>query len=79
MPFESLKAIPFRIFLRLASGWGYANDPFDTGANPLNKKLLWGGGPALDVIIFYDIVFRLEYSFNHLGEKGLFLHFKSNL
>jgi outer membrane protein assembly factor BamA len=79
MPFETFKVIPFRVFLRLSSGWGYANDPFDTGVNPLNKTVMWGGGPALDIVVFNDIVFRFEYSFNHLGEKGLFLHFKSNL
>lgn len=79
MPFEAFKVIPFKLYLRANSGWGYANDPFETGANPLNRTLLWGGGPALDVVFFHDIVFRFEYSFNRLGEKGLFLHFKSNL
>ncbi len=79
MPFESFKIIPFRVYLRASSGWGCANDPFDSGVNTLNKTLLWGGGPAVDIIFFHDIVFRFEYSFNRLGEKGLFLHFKSNL
>jgi outer membrane protein assembly factor BamA len=79
MPLQAFKKIPIKVYLRANNGWGYANDPFDTSQNTLNKNLMWGGGPALDVIFFHDIVFRFEYSFNHLGEKGLFLHFNSNL
>lgn len=79
MPLQAFKRIPLKVYLRLNNGWGYANDPFDGGQNPLNRTLLWGGGPAVDLIFFQNIVFRFEYSFNRLGEKGLFLHFKSNI
>ena len=79
MPLQAFKALPIKIWLRANNGFGYANDPFDSGENPLNKKLLWGGGPALDLIFFHDFIFRFEYSFNRLGEKGLFLHFKASI
>ena len=79
MPLKAFRNLPIKIWLRANSGIGVANDPFDNGQNPLNKKVLIGGGPAIDIIFFHDIIFRFEYSFNHLREKGLFLHFKANI
>ena len=43
----------------------------------LFKKILWGKGIALDYITYYDQILRIEYSLNHLGEKGVFLHFSN--
>jgi outer membrane protein assembly factor BamA len=64
--------IPFRILLKAYGDLGYAYD-----RNPiaiLNNKLLKTWGVGVDIISFYDIVIRLEYSFNQLGNDGLFLH-----
>jgi hypothetical protein len=35
---------------------------------------MYSGGVGLDIISIYDIVIRLEYSFNHLRESGFFVH-----
>jgi hypothetical protein len=35
---------------------------------------MYTGGIGLDVISIYDIVIRFEYSFNHIRERGLFVH-----
>jgi hypothetical protein len=79
MPIEAFRRMPIKLFLSLNNDVGYVNDPFATSANFLNNRPLWGGGLGLDFVLFYDKVFRLEYSFNHLLEKGLFLHFNLNI
>lgn len=80
VPIEAYRQVPFRAFLALNAGWAYVNDPFATRTgNPLNNRALWGGGPALHLVFFYDKVLLVEYSFNHLGEKGLFLHLNMNI
>lgn len=47
---------------------------FQTG-NPLTNSWLYGYGIGVDFVTYYDKVWRIEYSMNQLGEKGLFLHF----
>ena len=68
---------PFNIFLMAQCDAGYVKDDYYFSGNPLNNSLLVGGGPAIDILMFYDIDFRIEYSFNLRGENGLFLHFSS--
>ena len=65
--------IPFRVFLKTFADAGYS---YSKNANysRLNNKLLRTWGIGLDIVTFYDIVIRLEYSFNQLGDRGLFFH-----
>ncbi|MBP6456007.1 MAG: hypothetical protein KA275_04685 [Chitinophagaceae bacterium] len=42
--------------------------------NTLSNTFLQGYGVGLDVVLSYYAVFRIEYSLNHLNQKGLFLH-----
>ncbi|NOT52138.1 MAG: hypothetical protein HOP10_12770 [Chitinophagaceae bacterium] len=68
--------IPFRIVGKTYGNTGYVHNP-QPGNNLLSNKMLYSGGFGVDIITFYDIVLKLEYSFNQLGENGLFLHRKS--
>jgi outer membrane protein assembly factor BamA len=65
--------IPFRIFFKMYSDFGYAHNKYP-GNSILNNKFLYSGGVGLDILSFYDFVFRIEYSFNQLGNNGLFLN-----
>ncbi|HEY0740827.1 MAG TPA: outer membrane protein assembly factor, partial [Chryseosolibacter sp.] len=42
----------------------------------LSDKLIAGGGFGFDIVGSYDIVLRLEYSFNIEREHGFFFHLK---
>lgn len=72
---KSLPFIPFKIFAKTYTdiGYSYLSNKYDSR---LNNKFLYTGGFGIDVVTFYDIVFKVEYSFNQLGEKGLFLRGK---
>jgi len=39
--------------------------------------MMYGTGAGIDFITYYDKVLRLDYSFNALGERGLFIHWKA--
>jgi outer membrane protein assembly factor BamA len=54
-------------------GTSYSGTQFDSR---LNNRFLYTAGIGLDILTLYDINLRLEYSFNQLGENGLFLHAK---
>jgi outer membrane protein assembly factor BamA len=80
LPFKSKKypTIPFTFFAKTYAdlGYTYNKKAFETN---LNNKLLYSGGFGIDVLTFYDINLRIEYSFNQLGKNGLFLQAQSGL
>lgn len=68
--------IPFRILGKIYGNTGYVHNP-QPGNNFLTNKMLYSGGIGIDIFTFYDVTFKLEWSFNQLGENGLFLHRKT--
>ncbi|MBX3257483.1 MAG: hypothetical protein KF862_25380 [Chitinophagaceae bacterium] len=70
---RSYGVIPFKFYFKVYGDAGYAYSKKTPGINSLNNKLLYSGGAGLDIISIYDAIIFLEYSFNQLGEKGLFL------
>lgn len=69
--------IPFRIYARLFGDAGYSYNKSFT-MNSLTNRMLYTGGFGVDIVTFYDFILRLDYSFNQIGQKGLFLHIKSD-
>ncbi len=80
IPFKQFRTIPFAMVLKLHADWAYV---VDDSVNPLNTRLanrmLFGVGAGLDMITYYDVVWRLEYSLNSMGEHGFFIHFLAEL
>lgn len=70
---EKYKKIPFKIIAKVYGDIGVSHLPAYTNSI-LNNKLLYTYGAGIDVLSYYDFVARIEYSFNQLGQKGLFLH-----
>jgi outer membrane protein assembly factor BamA len=66
--------IPFRVYLKGYGDIGYVYNSKNLAGNMLNNKFLYTGGFGLDIISIYDIVLRIEYSFNQLNQRGLFVH-----
>jgi len=75
----SLRSFPLGIYLKFHFDMGYVQDDFFVfrNSNFLENSLLLGSGLGIDFVTFYEIVLRLEYSWNKLKEHGLFIHFKS--
>ena len=65
--------IPFRFFAKVYGNTGYVHNP-QPGNNQLSNRQLYTGGFGIDILTFYDISFKLDWSFNQLGQNGLFLH-----
>ena len=75
VPFNirSVPSIPITFFAKTYGNIGYAYNK-DAYRAMLNNRLLRTGGFGIDILTLYDMNIRLEYSFNQLGQKGLFLH-----
>jgi len=73
---EQFQTVPVAAYLTTYADAGYVHSPFNgSETNLLNNRLLYGGGVGIDIVTFYNLVFRINYSINRQGNKGLFLHF----
>lgn len=73
---KQFSTIPIHVYLKVYGdlGYSYSSHP---GTGVLNNRMLYTFGFGGDIVTFYDAVLRVEYSFNQLHQKGLFLHFRS--
>jgi outer membrane protein assembly factor BamA len=74
--FKALKKwsmIPVKIYAKAFINTGYVYNQHP-GTNNLSNTMLYSGGLGLDIITFNDLVIKLEWSFNLLGQNGLYLH-----
>jgi outer membrane protein assembly factor BamA len=78
IPTEKFNKIPWAVYLSIFNDLGYVPGDTDKG-NTLHNTLIWGYGAGINIVSYYDIVFRLEYSFNQFGESGFFIHFMSGI
>ncbi len=69
--------IPFHIYAKAYVDVGYVYDKY-FNLNSMVNSPLYTGGVGIDVVTFYDFVFRAEFSMNQLGEKGVFFHIRND-
>ena len=68
--------IPIRIFGKIFGNTGYVYNP-QPGENFLSNTMLYSGGLGIDILTAYDFTLKVEWTFNQLGQNGLFLHRKT--
>ena len=78
MPLKQLKQLPFAFNLRFSLDTGYANERSYKVTNTLNNKILVGYGPAIDIMLYNNYLFSIEYNFNQIGESSLYLQSSFN-
>ena len=71
-----LKYVPIDVYPKIYGDGGYVHSN-NFGNSFLNNRILYGYGLGVDVVFSYYLKVRLEYSFNGLNEKGLFLHLRN--
>lgn len=85
---EKFDKIHYAIYFNIFADMGYVfstNKPQTESLNipqqnnKLQNTLLRGFGAGMDLVTYYDKVLRLEYTVNHYGKGGLFIHFETSL
>ncbi len=72
---EKFSKIHYALYLNWLFDAGYARNPDKIPANSYQNRLLYGTGVGLDLVTYYDLVWRFEYSVNQFGKGGFFIHF----
>ncbi len=73
MPVKAYRKLPLKVYLAVNNDLGWTNDPHYAATNPLTNRILYGYGPGLDFVLYYDKSIRFEWTWNDLGEGGFFL------
>lgn len=69
---STYKKIPIKFYPKIYTDFGYCYSPYNN-SNLFNNQLLHTYGIGVDIVTIYDIVFKIEYSINQLGDKGIFV------
>jgi len=71
---KHLPEIKYHFWLKAFTNLGYAYSEHPTNMSKLSNTLLRSAGVGMDVISIYDLVIKIDYSVNQLGDKGVYLH-----
>nr|WP_235893475.1 BamA/TamA family outer membrane protein [Litoribacter populi] len=78
VPLDALSTFPVRLYLSANFDHGHVKDRNNLPENArLTNRYLYGYGLGLDLVTFYDQVFRFEYSVNNLGFGNFFINFRA--
>ncbi|MFL5728315.1 MAG: POTRA domain-containing protein [Cytophagaceae bacterium] len=78
VPVNQFETIPFALYIRAYTDAGYVRDnSFNPENTALANTLMLGGGLGLDLVTYYDMVFRVEYSINRQSRQGVYLHMRA--
>lgn len=72
---KRFKQSPTALYLTAFYDFGYIKDAsFNNNDNFLKNRGLHGYGIGVNIVGFYDILLRIEYSRNHFNQGGVYLH-----
>ncbi len=71
---EKFSLIHYALYMNFFSDIGYVYDGQFFHNNPYSNTYLQGFGVGLDLVTYYDQVFRAEFSSTHHGDMGVFVH-----
>jgi outer membrane protein assembly factor BamA len=81
LPWKMLQgfwALPLKLYISGNYDAGYAQSSSKLAANNfLDNRVLYSGGVGIDIVAYYSWVWQIQYSWNDLGEKGVFFHYKA--
>jgi len=76
---EKFNKIHYALFANLFVDAGFVDAYRNYDATDLSNNLLYGLGAGIDLVTYYDMIFRMEFSVNKQGETGFYIHFKDTL
>ena len=76
MPLEEFNEIPYAFYLTSFIDAGVSKLNTTSPFNSLNNEALISAGLGLDIVTYYDLVFRFEYALTNKKTNGFYIHFE---
>lgn len=73
---EKFNKVHYSLYANIFVDAGYVDDINTEWNNYLANKTLVSAGVGLDLVTYYDLVFRLEATMTKQGKSGLYIHVK---
>jgi len=70
---SQFKVIPLIAYIRANFDLAYVNEPTYIETNDLNNRLIYGFGPAIDIIAYHNYLFAIEYGITQDLETGIYV------
>lgn len=77
IPMEQFNKIHYALYFNVFADAGYVNNNFPDPTNTMVNNWQFSTGVGLDLVTYYDQVFRIDYAINRYGEHGLFFHIET--
>ena len=76
IPLNKFNKIHYAAYVNAFFHTGYVKNyqSIPTNNNTMENTLLYSYGLGLDIVTYYDKVFRIDFSVNNFGQKGIYLH-----
>lgn len=80
IPIRQFQTVPIALYLTLYADTGYVRDSnFTDFSNRFSNKFIYSWGTGIDIVSFYNLIVRLNYSVNSVGEGGFYFKLNSSL
>ena len=80
MPISQFSQFRMAAYLKFFADFAWVNNyPNYEISSRLTNQLLYSFGVGLDLVAMYDMVLRLEYSYNSENERNFALNIKADL
>ncbi len=71
---EQFNKIHYALYFNVFTDAGYVNSVFPDPTNTMVNTWQFSAGAGIDLVTYYDQVFRIDYVINRYGEHGFFFH-----
>lgn len=71
---EQFGMIHYSVYFNFFADAGYVNNTFPNPTNTMVNNWQFSAGAGLDLVTYYDQVFRIDYAINRFGDHGVFFH-----
>lgn len=77
IPLEQFNKIHYAVYVNLFADAGYVNYDFPDPTNTMVNNWQFSAGVGLDLVTYYDQVFRIDFAINRYKEYGFFFHIET--
>ncbi len=74
---EQFNKVHYALYFNVFADAGFVNNDFPNPTNSMANNWQFSTGVGLDLVTYYDQVFRIDYAINRFGEHGLFFHIET--
>ncbi len=79
IPLEQFSTVPLAVYLKIYADYGYTHNSLaEASGNTYANNFIRGHGFGLDIVTYYNMAWRFEYSFNRQEQHGLVFGMKAD-